>query len=42
LFTKDKWTEKEIRETMPISITPNNIKHLDVTITNQVKDFYGE
>jgi hypothetical protein len=26
LYTKNKWTEKEIRETTPFSIVTNNIK----------------
>jgi hypothetical protein len=38
LYTKDKWTEKEIRETTPITIFKNNIKYLVVTLTREVKD----
>jgi hypothetical protein len=26
LYTKDKWAEKEIRETTPFTIVTNNIK----------------
>jgi retron-type reverse transcriptase len=32
LYTKDKQTEKEIRETTPFSIVTNNIKNLAVTL----------
>jgi hypothetical protein len=42
LYTKDKWTEKEIRETTPFTIIINNIKHLGVTLTTEVKDLYDE
>ena len=38
LYTKDKQTEQEIRETTPFSIVTNNIKHLGVTLTKEVKD----
>jgi hypothetical protein len=41
-YTKNKWTEKEIRETTPFSIVTNNIKYLDVTLTRKVKDMYDE
>ena len=38
LYTKDKQTEKEIRETTPFTIVTNSIKYLGVTLTKQVKD----
>jgi hypothetical protein len=38
LYSKDKWTEKEIRETTPFIVVTNNIKYLGVTLTKQVKD----
>jgi hypothetical protein len=38
LYTKDKWTKKEIRETIPFTIVTNNIKYLGVTLTKEVKD----
>jgi hypothetical protein len=38
LYSKDKQTEKEIRETTPFTIVTNNIKYLGVTLTKQVKD----
>jgi hypothetical protein len=37
LYTKDKWTDKEIRETTPFSIVTNNIKYLGVTLHKKVK-----
>lgn len=42
LYTNDKWTEKEMRETTPFTIAPNNIKYLRVTLTWQVKDLYDK
>jgi hypothetical protein len=40
LYTKDKWAEKEIRETTPYTIVTKNIKYLGVTLTKEVKDLY--
>jgi hypothetical protein len=40
LYTKDKQTEQEIRETTPFSIVTNIIKYLGVTLTKEVKDLY--
>ena len=37
LYTNDKWTEKEMRETTPFTIAPNNIKYLRVTLTKYTK-----
>jgi hypothetical protein len=42
LYTKDKQTEKEIREITPFSIVTNNIKYLGVTLTKEVKSQYGK
>jgi len=42
LYTKEKQAEKEIRETTPFIIVPNNIKYLGVTLTKQVKDLYNK
>jgi hypothetical protein len=42
LYTKDKQAEKEIRETTPFSIVTNSIKHLGVTLTNEVKYLYDK
>jgi hypothetical protein len=36
LYIKDKQAEKEIRETTPFSIVPNNIKYLGMTLTKEV------
>nr|AAS66287.1 LRRGT00196 [Rattus norvegicus] len=38
----EKQAEKEIRETTPFIIDPNNIKYLGVTLTKQVKDLYNK
>jgi hypothetical protein len=42
LYSKDKHTEKEIRETTPFTIASNNLKNLGVTLTKQVKDLYDK
>jgi hypothetical protein len=42
LYSKDKQGEKKIRETMLFTIATNNIKHLHVTLTKQVKDLYDK
>jgi hypothetical protein len=42
LYTKDKQDEKEIRKTTPFIIVTNNIKHLGVTLTKEVKDLYDK
>jgi predicted GTPase len=42
LYTKDKQTEKEIRETTPFTIFTNNIKYLAVTLTKEVKVLYDK
>ena len=42
LYTDDKQTEKEIRETSPFTIATNNIKYLGVTLTKQVEDLYDK
>jgi hypothetical protein len=40
LYSKDKQSEKEIRETIPFTIVTNSIKYLGVTLIKQVKDLY--
>ena len=40
LYTDDKWSEKEIRETSPFTITTNSIKYLGITLTKEVGDLY--
>ena len=42
LYTKDKETEKEIKETTPYTIVTNNIKYLGVTFTKEGKDLYDK
>ena len=42
LYTKNKQTENDIRETTPFSIVTNNIKYLGVTLTKEVKDLYDK
>jgi hypothetical protein len=42
LYTNDKQSEKEIRETTPFTIATDIIKYLGVTLTKQVKDLYGK
>jgi hypothetical protein len=42
LYTKDKRSEKEIRETRTFIIVTNNIKYLGVTLTKDVKDLYDK
>ena len=37
LYTNDKLTEEEIKETTPFTIVTNNIKYLFVTLTKEVK-----
>jgi hypothetical protein len=32
LYSKDKWAEKEIRETTPFTVITNNTKYLVVTL----------
>jgi hypothetical protein len=41
-YTKNKWAEKEIRETTPFTIVTNNIKYLGVTLTEEVNDRYDK
>jgi hypothetical protein len=40
LYSKDKWTEKEITETTTFTRVTNNINYFGVTLTKQVKDLY--
>jgi hypothetical protein len=42
LYSKDKWAEKEIRETTPFTIVTNNMKYLGVMLTKQVKYLYDK
>ena len=40
LYTKDKWSQKEIRETASFTIVRSNIKYLSIPLAKQVKDLY--
>jgi hypothetical protein len=42
LYTKNKWTEKEIREITTFTIITSNIKYLDVTLSKEVKYLYDK
>ena len=42
LYTKDKQSEKEIRERTPFTIAPGNIKYLRVTLIKQGKDLFDK
>jgi hypothetical protein len=42
LYTKNKCTEEEIRETTSFTIVTNNIKYLGVTLTKQGKNVYDK
>ena len=42
LYTNDKQSEKEIRETKPFSIVTSNIKYGWVTLTKQMKNLYDK
>ena len=42
LYTKNKQSEEEIRETIPFWIVTNNIKYLGVTLNKEVKDLYDK
>ena len=42
LYSKEKQTEKEIRERTLFTTVTNKIKYLGVTLTKQVKDMYDK
>ena len=42
LYTLNKDTEREIRETSPFTIATNSIKYLGVTLTKEVKDLFDK
>ena len=41
-YANDKWSEKEVRETIPYTIATNSIKYLGITLTKQVKNLYDK
>ena len=42
LYTNAKGTEKEIRETLPFTLTESNIKYLGVTLIKEEKDLLNK
>jgi hypothetical protein len=42
IYTNDKQSEKEGRQTTPFTIATNSIKYLGVNVTNQVSDLYDK
>ena len=40
LYISDKWLEIQVRETVPFTVSTNNINYLGVTPIKQVKDQY--
>ena len=42
LYTNDKQSGKESRETPPFTITISSIKYLGIALTKQVKDLYDK
>lgn len=42
LYLNGNWNEKETGETIPFTITSNDMKYLGVTLTKQAKDLYDK
>ena len=42
LYTNDKKSEREIKETLPFTITTKRIKYLGINLPNKTKDLYAE
>ena len=42
LYTNNKRSEREIKETVPFTITLKRIKYLGINLTKEVKDLYSE
>ena len=42
LYTNNKRSEREIRETIPFTITPERIKYLGTDLPKETKDLYSE
>ena len=42
LYTNRKRTEREIKETIPLTITSKCIKYLGINLPKEVKDLYSE
>ena len=39
LYAKNETSEKEIKKTIPITITSKTIKYLGISLTKEVKDY---
>ena len=42
LYTNDEKSEREIKETLPFTIAPKNIKYLGINLPKETKDLYAE
>ena len=42
LYTNNKRSEREIRETLPVTIAAKRIKNLEINLPKEVKDLYSE
>ena len=42
LYTNNKLSEREIKNTIPCTIEPKRKKYLEINLTNKVKDLYTE
>ena len=42
LYTNDKKSEREIKETLPITIATKRIKYLGINLLKETKDLYAE
>ena len=40
LYTNNKRTEREIKETIPFTIATKRIKYLEINLTKETKDLY--
>ena len=41
LYTNNVTVEREIRESIPFTITPNTIRYLGINLTKEVKDLHS-
>ena len=42
LYTNNKATEREIKESIPVTVAQKNIKYLGINLTKEVKNLYTE
>ena len=42
LYTNNETEEREIKESIPFTITPKTIKYLGINLTKEAKDLYSE